>query len=258
MSSLKGQTAIMTGASMGIGEANARRLAEDGANVVLMSRSKDKLDKLKERILSKTPSAKVAVFAVDIQNFKDVDKAVEAAVVEFGSIDILVNNAELPIELIDQMNGTNISGLMYTTHSVLNRSMIPKEKGSILNISSVTALECPPFPGEAIYHANKACIEAFSNSLRTETSGTNIRVMVLRPSCVVAHCHLQRVNYDQKAIDDLFSGYLPLVAWEIANSASFMLARPESMTIKALDCVPPAQRSLVNFDLTWGKRNYGE
>lgn len=52
----------------------------------------DKLDKLKERILSKTPSAKVAVFAVDIQNFKDVDKAVEAAVVEFGSIDILVNN----------------------------------------------------------------------------------------------------------------------------------------------------------------------
>ncbi|KAH9216596.1 short-chain dehydrogenase/ reductase-like protein [Leptodontidium sp. 2 PMI_412] len=258
MSSLKGQTAIMTRASMGIGEANARRLAEDGANVVLMSRSKDKLDKLKERILSKTPSAKVAVFAVDIQNFKDVDKAVEAAVVEFGSIDILVNNAglefgapatfwELPIELIDQMNGTNISGLMYTTHS-----------GSILNISSVTALEFPPFPGEAIYHANKACIEAFSNSLRTETSGTNIRVMVLRPSCVVAHCHLQRVNYDQKAIDDLFSGYLPLVAWEIANSASFMLARPESMTIKALDCVPPAQRSLVNFDLTWGKRNSEE
>lgn len=142
------------------------------------------------------------------------------------------------------MNGTNISGLMYTTHSVLNRSMIPEEKGSILNISSVTALECPPFPGEAIYHANKACIEAFSNSLRTETSGTNIRVRVLRPGCVATHCHLQRVNYDQKAIDDLFSGYLPLVAWETANSASFMLARPESMTIKALDCVPPGEKRL--------------
>lgn len=131
---------------------------------------------------------------------------------------------------------------MYTTHSVLKRSMIPKDKGSILNISSVTGLECPPFPGEAIYHANKACIEAFSNSLRMETSGTNLRVMVLRPGCVSTHFHLQRVQYDQDAMDDFFSGYTPLVAEDIANSASFMLAQPETTTIKALDCVPTGKQ----------------
>ena len=125
--------------------------------------------------------------------------------------------------------------------------MIPKDKGSILNISSVTALECPPFPGEAVYHANKACIEAFSNSLRTETSGTNIRVMVLRPGCINTHFHLQRVQFDQEAMDDFFSGYTPLVAEDIANSASFMLAQPETTTIKALDCVPTGKQELLQI-----------
>ena len=139
------------------------------------------------------------------------------------------------------MNATNISGLMYTTYSVLNRSMIPKDKGTILNISSVTGLETPPFPGEAIYHANKACIEAFSNSLRIETSGTNLRIMVLRPGCVSTHFHLQRVKYDQDAMEEFFSGYTPLVAEDIATSASFMLAQPEAITIKALDCIPTGE-----------------
>ncbi|KAM0314016.1 hypothetical protein ACHAO8_004970 [Botrytis cinerea] len=268
---LKDKTALVTGASMGIGEAIATRLANDGANLVLLSRSKDKLDKIKENILSKSPSTRVSVFAIDIQNYKDVDKAVESAVIEFGSIDVLINNAglalgapaafwELSLELIDQMNTTNISGTMYTTHSVLNRSMIPNSKGTILNVSSVTGLETPPFSGEAVYHANKACIEAFSNSLRMETAGTNIRVMVIRPGVVNTHFHLQRVKFDQDAMDEFTSGYPPLVAEDIANSVAFMLAQPESTTIKALDCVPTAfvaQRSLTNFDRAWNERNNG-
>ncbi|TGO74747.1 hypothetical protein BELL_0259g00090 [Botrytis elliptica] len=254
---LKDKTALVTGASMGIGEAVAIRLANDGANV-------DKLDKIKEKILSKTLSTRISVFAIDIQNYKDVDKAVEFAVTEFGSIDILINNAglalgapaafwELSIELIDQMNTTNISGTMYTTHSVLNRSMIPNSKGTILNVSSVTGLETPPFSGEAVYHANKACIEAFSNSLRMETAGTNIRVMVIRPGVVNTHFHLQRVKFDQNAMDEFTSGYPPLVAEDIANSVSFMLAQPESTTIKALDCVPTEIRALNSkkYSLTW-------
>ncbi|TGO58357.1 hypothetical protein BCON_0056g00130 [Botryotinia convoluta] len=266
---LKDKTALVTGASMGIGEAIATRLANDGANLVLLSRNKDKLDKIKEKILSKTPSTRVSVFAIDIQSYKDVDKAVESAVTEFGSIDILINNVaglalgapaafwELSLELIDQMNTTNISGTMYTTHSVLNRSMIPNSKGTILNVPSVTGLETPPFSGEAVYHSNKACIEAFSNSLRMETAGTNIRVMVIRPGVVNTHFHLQRVKFDQDAMDEFTSGYPPLVADDITNSVSFMLTQPESTTIKALDCVPTPQRSLTNFDRTWNERNNG-
>ncbi|KAF7956224.1 hypothetical protein EAE96_005144 [Botrytis aclada] len=251
---------------MGIGEAIATRLASDGANLVLLSRSKNKLDKIKEKILSKAPSTRISVFTIDIQSYKDVDKAVESAVIEFGSINILINKAglalgapaafwESSLELIDQMSTTNISGTVYTTHSVLNRSMIPNSKGTILNVSSVTGLETPPFSREAVYHANNACIEAFNNSLRMETAGTNIRVMVIRPGVVNTHFRLQRVKFDQDAMDEFTSEYPPLVAEDIANSVSFMLAQPESTTIKALDCVPTAQRSLTNFDRTWNEPN---
>jgi 3-hydroxy acid dehydrogenase / malonic semialdehyde reductase len=156
--------------------------------------------------------------------------------------------------MIQQMNGTNIAGVMYTTHSVLNHSMWPKKAGTIVNVSSVTGLECPPFDGEAVYHANKACLEAFSNSLRMETAGSNIRVLVLRPGCVATHFHLQRVKYDKDAMDEFFYGYEPLVASDLAGALLYMLSMPERTSIKALDCVPTAQRALTRFDRDWNER----
>lgn len=162
---------------------------------------------------------------------------------------------ELPIKLIDQMNGTNLNGVMYTTHSVLNRSMWRRKDGTIINISSVTGLEAPPFDGEAVYHANKACLEGFSNSLRMETAGSNIRVLVLRPGCVATHFHLQRVQYDDKAMDEFFYGYEPLVSEDLADAVSYMLTRSGRVSIKALDCVPTAQRALTRFDREWNDRN---
>lgn len=152
------------------------------------------------------------------------------------------------------MNGTNIAGVMYTTHSVLNRSMWPRKRGTIVNVSSVTGLEYPPFDGEAVYHANKACLEGFSNSLRSETAGSDIRVLVLRPGCVASHFHLQRVNYDPKAMDEFFYGYEPLVSEDLADAVSYMISRPGRTSIKALDCVPTAQRSLTRFDREWNSR----
>ncbi|KIA75966.1 NADP-dependent dehydrogenase [Aspergillus ustus] len=266
MTSLKGQTALITGASMGIGEAIAVALAKEGVNLALLSRSKDKLDSVRETIVKQYPDVSVKVYAVDIQDYTLVEKAVESAVSEVGEIDILINNAglalgaparfwELPIELIRQMNSTNISGLMYATYYVLNKSMWPRKRGSIINVSSVTGLECPPFDGEAVYHANKACLEAFSNSLRMETAGSNIRVMVLRPGCVATHFHLQRVKYNHEAMDEFFYGYEPLVPEDLADTVLFMLTRAERTSIKALDCVPTAQRALTRFDREWNGRN---
>lgn len=143
---------------------------------------------------------------------------------------------------------------MYTTHSVLNRSMWPRKRGTIVNVSSVTGLECPPFNGEAVYHANKACVEGFTNSLRMETAGSNIRVLALRPGCVVSHFHLQRVKYDKDAMDEFFYGYEPLLSEDLADAVWYMVSCPERISIKALDCVPTAQRSLTRFDREWNAR----
>ncbi|CAG7916620.1 unnamed protein product [Penicillium olsonii] len=250
---------------MGIGEAIALALAENGMNLALLARSKDKLENVCVKIQQKCPSVRVRVFPVDIQNNLEVDAAVQSAIKELGDIEVLINNAglalgapgrfwELPVDLISQMNGTNIAGVMYTTHSVLNRSMWPAKRGTIINVSSVTGLECPPFDGEAVYHANKACIEGFSNSLRMETAGSDIRVLVLRPGCVATNFHFQRVKYDKDAMDEFFYGYEPLVSEDLADAVCFMLSRPGRTSIKALDCVPTAQRSLTRFDREWNSR----
>jgi NADP-dependent 3-hydroxy acid dehydrogenase YdfG len=79
------------------------------------------------------------------------------------------------------MISTNVNGPIYVTHSVLNKSMMPRNAGTILNITSVTGLEVPPFPGETVYHCNKAAQEAFSNTVRNELVGMEIRVLALRP-----------------------------------------------------------------------------
>ncbi|RMJ14719.1 hypothetical protein CDV36_005610 [Fusarium kuroshium] len=215
--------------SMGIGEATAKLLAEHGVNIALVSRSKDKLENVRGEITSKFPDVKVAVYPVDIQDQNQVESAVKSAISDLGQIDILINNAglalgaparfwELPIDQVAQMSGTNINAVMFTTHAVLNLSMWPRKKGKILNVSSVTGLECPPFNGEAVCHASKAFLEGFTNSLRMETAGSDIRVLTLRPGCVDTRFHLQRVKYDQDAMDEFFEGYEPLAAEDLAQT----------------------------------------
>ena len=124
---------------------------------------------------------------------------------------------QLKIADIMTMNNTNINGYIFMAHAVLNHSMIPQDSGTILNITSTTALEAPPFPGETVYHANKACQEEFTNALRNELSGTNIRVSALRPGCVATHFHALRVGYDKGLYDGFFEGYeyvLSLSYWK--------------------------------------------
>ena len=145
---------------------------------------------------------------------------------------------------------------MYAIYSVLNSGgMQARKAGTILNITSTTALEVPPFPGEAVYHASKASQEAFTNVLRTELQGTNIKVQTLRPGVVATNFHELRVGYDNQQYEDFMKGMEPLVAEDVAEAAAYVLSQGERVTVKALDVVPTAQRSLQVFDRTWRERN---
>ena len=114
---------------------------------------------------------------------------------------------DLKVQDILTMNNTNTNGTMFVTYSVLNRFMRARDSGTILNITSITGLEVPPFPGEAVYHANKAAQEAFTNALRNELTGTNIRVLALRPGCVATNFHLLRVGNDRDKYQKFFDGF---------------------------------------------------
>lgn len=115
--------------------------------------------------------------------------------------------SDLKVSDIVTMNATNINGLMFATYAVLNTSMMSRKAGTILNVTSITGLEVPPFPGESVYHCNKAAQEAFTNALRNELSGTNIRVLALRPGCVATNFHSLRVGHDKAQYDQFFEGY---------------------------------------------------
>jgi 3-hydroxy acid dehydrogenase/malonic semialdehyde reductase len=210
-----------------------------------LTNHQDKLSALQQKLQATSDaSSKIIYRTADVGDYEAIDAAVASAVEELGKIDVLINNVSpltiahmprkerypkltnpknpkaglaldapapfhaLPIASIKTMNATNVSGYMYATHSVLNRAMKPgSAHGTILNITSTTALEAPPFPGEAVYHANKACQEGFTNSLRNELVGTDIRVLALRPGVVAGHFHRLRVGGDEKAYEGFMEGY---------------------------------------------------
>ncbi|KAI9372051.1 hypothetical protein BJX61DRAFT_534262 [Aspergillus egyptiacus] len=263
---LKGLNVIITGASMGIGEAIARRVAAEGANLALFARSKDKLQEITADLRKSHSRSKVIFKSIDVQSYESVNSAVKETVDELGAIDVLINNAglalgapaafpDLKVSDIVTMNNTNINGLMFATYAVLNSGMMSRKEGTILNVTSTTALEAPPFPGEAVYHANKACQDAFTNSLRNELSGTNIRVLALRPGAAATNFHSLRVGHNKELYDTFFQGYTPLEADDVAGAAIYMLNQPVNISVKALDMVSSAQRSLNVFDRSWNERN---
>lgn len=271
--SLKGQLIVVTGASMGIGAAIAKSLAFAGGDIVLLARSEDKLDQVgidiqKACAKKKKPVVSILNQVVDVQDYSSMEKAIKAArdFHKGKAVDVLVNNAglalgapamfpHLKLSDITQMTGTNINGYMHAAYAVLNAGgMLERKRGTILNITSTTGLEVPPFPGEAVYHASKACQEGFTNALRTELQDSNIRVLALRPGVVATHFHQQRIGYSEKLYNEFIEGFEPLIAEEVAENAVWMLERREKVSVKALDVVPTAQRSLQVFDREWNAR----
>ncbi|KAH7394344.1 hypothetical protein BKA66DRAFT_410925 [Pyrenochaeta sp. MPI-SDFR-AT-0127] len=202
--SLKGQTVLITGASMGIGAAIAKRLAAESATLILLARSADKLKAFADELKTTNDGLKVLTATVDVQDHQQLSSAVTNVVKEVGHIDVLINNAglaigapnafpDLKIQDIITMTGTNINGFMFATYAVLNEGkMKERGRGTILNVTSTTGLEVPPFAGEAVYHASKACQEAFTNVLRIELVNTDIKVLALRPGVVATNFHEQR------------------------------------------------------------------
>ncbi|EKG15114.1 Short-chain dehydrogenase/reductase SDR [Macrophomina phaseolina MS6] len=272
--SLSGQTVLITGASKGIGAAIARRLATTGATLILLSTpaSLPQLTQLTYDLRS-LPGSTGAIHhaSCDVRSASALSSTITSILQDQlpnnTGIDILINNAGLALGApalfphqsiadITTMTDTNINGYMHTAHATLNAGhMLARARGTILNVTSTTGLEVPPFPGEAVYHACKAAQEAFTNVLRTELRDTSIRVVAVRPGVVATHFHEQRVGYDRGLYDEFMDGFEPLVAEDVAECVAWVLERPQRVAEKALDVVPTAQRSLQVFDRRWNERN---
>lgn len=189
MPNLAGQVVIVTGASAGIGEATARRLARGGAKVVITARRQDRLDALAREL---DPSgANFLPVAGDITSESDRRSLVDATLAKFGRIDALVNNAGygtrgpveiVPVELIRKNYETNIFSLIALTQRVIP-TMRTQGGGCVVNIGSVAGRIARPL--SSIYDSTKHALEALTDGLRGELKPFGIRVSLVRPGFIV-------------------------------------------------------------------------
>jgi len=189
MGQLQGKTAIITGASSGIGAGIAKELAKEGANVVLAARSIEKLSEL-EKEIKQQESGKVLTVQTDVSNKQNLKELVKKAEEAFNHVDILVNNAgqmlTAPVrsgrvDEWEKMIDVNIKGVLFGIHSVLP-SMLERSSGHIINIASVSGFEVTKV--STVYSATKSAVRAISTGLEKELANTGVRVTNISPGMV--------------------------------------------------------------------------
>ncbi|MBI2813748.1 MAG: SDR family oxidoreductase [Opitutae bacterium] len=212
MRALTGQVIIITGASAGIGEATARRLARGGARVVITARRPDRLEALAREL---DPSgANVLAVAGDITSDADRRKLVAAARAKFGRIDGLVNNAGygtrgpveiVPVETIRKNFETNLFSLIALTQLVVPE-MRERGDGCIVNIGSVAGKIARPL--STVYDSTKHALEAITDGLRGELKPFGVRVTLIRPGFILTE-FVDAANAVSKEIVDQAGPYAP-------------------------------------------------
>ncbi|AEE20605.1 NADP-dependent 3-hydroxy acid dehydrogenase YdfG [Dokdonia sp. Hel_I_63] len=244
---LTNKTIIITGASSGIGEATAHKLASHGANVVLMARSEDKLQELQKAITDN--GGKAIVATGDVTSKEDFDKGVAAAVKEYGKVDGLINNAGLmPLSFVEklktdewmQMVDVNIKGVLNGVAAVLPE--LKKNKGGhIINISSMAAHRY--FPGGAVYCATKSAVKMFSEGLRQELAPEyGINVTSIEPGAVSTSLTETITDEDVKEMMEGMQEMTTLEAEDIASAIYYSLSQPARVNINDVYIVPSEQK----------------
>ncbi len=185
---LKDKVAIVTGASRGIGEAIARKFCQQGADVMLCSRSAESVATIAESLSAEAGNARST--QADISNKADVEALVDLTVKEFGRVDILVNNAGITRDALfmrmkdedwDAVLQTNLTGTAYCMRTVI-RSMMRQRSGRIINISSVVGVTGNA--GQANYAASKAGIIGLTKSVAKEAGSRGITVNAITPGFI--------------------------------------------------------------------------
>jgi NADP-dependent 3-hydroxy acid dehydrogenase YdfG len=240
---LAGTTALVTGASGGIGAATALSLAAQGARVALVARRKDRLDDLAERIGADGGTA-LAIEA-DITDRWAATAAVEQTVEAFGGLDTLVNNAGVmllgpvenaPVEEWDRMIALNLQALLHTTHAALPHLLTAaagaRGTADVINVSSLAGRL--PIAGSAVYSLTKHGVGAFSEALRQEVAGRHVRVSLVEPGPVATELFTHIRPEVLEASKDEWADATLLHADDIADAITFVVTRPARVVMSEL------------------------
>ena len=248
---LAGTTALVTGASSGIGEATALTLAAHGAAVALVARRRDRLDALSARIGAAGGTA--LVLEADITSQTAAQDAVEQTVARLGRLDVLVNNAGVmllgpaehaPVEEWQRMVEINVLGLLYCAHAALPHLLAaaqdgPRRVADMVNISSVAGRVART--GSGVYNATKFGVGAFSESLRQELTKRHVRVSLVEPGAVETELAGHNRPEVLEALRGRFAGMERLQSEDIADAVAYVVTRPRHVAVNELLVRPTDQ-----------------
>lgn len=235
--SLANQVAIVTGASSGIGRAVSKVLAQAGVKVVATGRRVSRLEELAQEIPG------IAYLAGDISDPDMPQKLLQKAIDSFGSCDIVVNNAgvmhtgtieKVNIDILCQMIRINVEGATRMAYTVL-KHFKETGKGHLVNISSILGTKVRPTTG--VYAGTKYSIEALSEALRMEVSGTDIKVSVIEPGLVDSELQ-DHFEVHPKEVLGIQKALAPV---DIANCLKFVLEQPPHVRIPVMMVLPNEQ-----------------
>jgi len=235
---LSNRVALVTGASSGIGEAIAKKLAESGASLVIAARRIEKLEKIRNDLLQEGNI--VAAMQADVTKLDDMKKLVEETSEMFGNIDILVNSAgvmyytmmkNFQVDQWEKQVDVNCKGTMNAVAAVLP-GMLQQENGHIINISSDAGRKV--FPGLTVYSATKAFVESFSQGLRLETANSGIKVTTIQPGDVKTALFELTTDKEAESLYAQPNKEIVLQPEDIANAVLYAVTQPRNCSVNEI------------------------
>jgi 3-hydroxy acid dehydrogenase/malonic semialdehyde reductase len=234
---LEGKTAIVTGASSGIGAAIARALAEAGARVAGGARRVERVE------------TQIAL-ELDVTDAESCERFVDEALRDLGGLDIVVNNAGLALgrnsfdesseEDVEVVLETNVHGLLRMTRLCLPHL---RDHGHIVNLGSVAGRE--PYENAAVYVASKYAVRGFTYALRQDLLGRPIHVHTVDPGLVETNFSRVRFRGDEEKARAVYAGLEPVRPEDVAECVLFVLTRPQHVNVDELVIKALAQSTAV-------------
>ena len=239
------KTALITGATSGIGKATASAFAREGINLILCGRREDRLAELKKEL-----SKRVAVhkLSFDVRDKEVVFEKINSLPEKFQKIDILINNAGNAHGLNPIQNGNiddwdamldiNVKGLLYVSKAIFPK-MISQGTGHIINIGSTAGKEV--YPNGNVYCASKYAVDALNQAMRIDLNKHGIRVGAVNPGLTQTEFSEVRFKGDTEKAKSVYEGFQALRPEDIADIIRFVVTRPYHVNIADLVVMPTAQ-----------------
>ena len=239
------KTALVTGATSGIGKATAQILAKNNYKIILCGRREDRLIALEKELSEFT---EIHSLSFDVRDKKAVFESINSLPEAFSKIDVLINNAGNAHGLDSIQNGDlddwdamidiNVKGLLYVSKAIMPQ-MIERKSGHIINIGSIAGKEV--YPNGNVYCATKHAVDALNQAMRMDLNPYGIRVGAIHPGMVETEFSEVRFKGDTERADNVYKGFQPLVPEDIADIIHFVVSRPYHVNIADLMVLPTAQ-----------------